>query len=161
MPGCGKSTIGVLTAKILGYDFLDTDLLVQQRGGKRLQEIIDSEGLETFRQIEESVLLSVNAKNTLIATGGSAIYYPRAMRHLSSIGTVAYLRAPLPVICDHLRDFRKRGIAMPGGMTIEALLRERSPLYERYADLTVDVTASEIAENMEKLVAVYQSFRNQ
>ncbi len=152
MPGCGKSTIGVLTAKVLCLSFIDTDLLIQGKTGMRLQEIIDCDGLEAFRRIEEKTLTELSASAALIATGGSAIYYPAAMSHLREIGTVVYLRSPLAAVKAHLADFSGRGIAMPKEMTIDELYRERAPLYEKYADLIIDVSADGIAENMEMVV---------
>ena len=153
MPGCGKSTVGILAAKILRLSFVDTDLLLQQASGMRLQEFIDLHGLDAFAELERRTLRSSSLSRTLIATGGSAIYYPDAMEHLRSIGRVVYLRAPLPLIKAHLRDFSDRGIAMKKGTTIESLYAERAPLYERYAHLTVDVGAREIADNMQALVS--------
>ena len=153
MPGCGKSTLGVLLAKVLRLSFLDTDLLIQMREGRRLQEIIDRDGLDDFRRIEKDVLSGRSVTDTLIATGGSAIYYPDAMTHLRSIGRVVYLRSPLEAVKQHLADFSNRGIAMPRGMTIDELYRERAPLYERYADVAVEVSAEQITENMERVLA--------
>ena len=153
MPGCGKSTIGILAAKVLRLSFLDTDLLLQQTAGRRLQEIIDQCGLSTFRQLERTMLSGLSVKETLIATGGSAIYYEDAMSHLREIGRVVYLRSPLSKIKEHLRDYSERGIVMPSGMTIDDLYAERAPLYERYAHITVDVHHHDIAENMQALVS--------
>ena len=152
MPGCGKSTIGVLTAKVLCLSFIDTDLLIQEKVGKRLQDVIDSEGLDAFYRIEERTLSKLSASAALIATGGSAIYYPSAMKHLREIGNVIYLRSSLETIKEHLADFSKRGIAMPRDMTIDELYFERAPLYEQYADVIVDVSADSIADNMELVV---------
>ena len=153
MPGCGKSTIGILAAKILKLAFVDTDILLQQKDGRRLQEIIDSDGLLRFRELERELLSSLSLTETLIATGGSAIYYPDAMEHLRSIGKVVYLRSPLRRVKEHLRDYSDRGIVMPSGMTIDDLYRERAPLYELYANLIVDVDNSDITENMRALVS--------
>ncbi len=151
MPGCGKSTLGVLLAKVLCLSFLDTDLLIQEQAGMRLQEIIDRNGLDVFRRQEEQILTSLSTKATLVATGGSAIYYPRAMENLRALGAVVYLKAPLSSILDHLADFSERGIAMPSGMSIESLYMERAPLYERYADIVTEVTSESITENMERV----------
>ncbi len=153
MPGCGKSTLGVLAAKLLCLSFLDTDLLIQQRIGKPLQRIINESGLNAFHSIECEVLSSVQTQNTLIATGGSAIYYPSAMEHLASVGTVVYLDSPLPLIKEHLHDFSNRGIAMPGGMTIDELYAERLPLYRKYADVICDVSSPDIHANVMRLLS--------
>lgn len=153
MPGCGKSTIGILAAKVLCLSFLDTDLLLQQSCGRRLQEVIDTEGLGAFREFERSVLRDLSVSHTLVATGGSAVYYPDAMEHLREIGTVVYLRSSLSRVKMNLRDFSSRGIVMPKGMTIDDLYAERSPLYERYAHIVVDVDSSDITENMQALVS--------
>lgn len=152
MPGCGKSTIGVLTAKVLCLSFIDTDLLIQEKTGMRLQEIIDSEGTDAFCRIEKETLIGLSFASTLIATGGSAIYYPEAMAHLGELGTIVYLKASPETIKVHLADFSRRGIAMPREMTIEELYVERAPLYERYADITVDISDGSISENMEAVL---------
>ncbi len=153
MPGCGKSTIGILAAKVLCLSFLDTDVLLQQSIGRRLQDVIDTDGLAAFRRLEAEMLSSLSVQKTLIATGGSAVYYHDAMEHLRSIGRVVYLRSSPSCIRQHLRDYSQRGIVMPRGMTIDDLYRERAPLYERYAHLTIDVDDREITDNMYALVS--------
>ena len=158
MPGCGKSTIGILAAKVLCLSFLDTDILLQQNVGRRLQDVINEDGLEHFRHLESNMLASLSVNETLIATGGSAVYYHDAMEHLRSIGTVVYLRSSLARIKKHLRDYSRRGIVMPQGMTIDDLYRERAPLYERYAHLTVDVDDGEITDNMNELVSQLKAY---
>ena len=138
MPGCGKSTVGVLLAKALGYDFLDTDLVIQRRTGRRLQELIDSEGLEAFLAAEDAALCSVETTHTVIATGGSAVYSPAGMAHLAEHGVVVWLRVDLPTLKARLGDFAARGIAGIGAKTLDDLYAEREPLYARYAQITVN-----------------------
>ncbi len=138
MPGCGKSTVGVLLAKALGYDFLDTDLVIQRRAGKRLQAIIDGEGLDAFLAAEADALCSVEATHTVIATGGSAVYSPEGMAHLARHGVIVWLRVDLPTLKARLGDFAARGIAGMGEKTLDDLFAEREPLYARYAQITVN-----------------------
>lgn len=137
MPGCGKSTVGVVLAKVLGMHFCDTDLVIQQREGKRLQEIIDAEGNNAFLMHERDALLSLSLDNTVIATGGSAIYSDEAMQHLKKSGKVVYLKVSEKEIERRLADFGGRGVAIENGMTVADLYNERIPLYEKYADITV------------------------
>lgn len=157
MPGCGKSTVGVVLAKVMGMEFCDTDIVIQQRVGKRLQEIINEEGNDAFLEHERDALLSLTYDDTVIATGGSAVYSDEAMQHLKSIGTVVYLKVSEPEIERRLADFAARGISIKDGMTIADLYNERMPLYEKYADITVVGEGSDIphvvgiiAEEMEK-----------
>lgn len=138
MPGCGKSTVGVLLAKSLGYDFLDTDLLIQRKAGKRLQEIIDTQGMQAFLAAEEEALCSVEARGTVIATGGSAVYSARGMEHLAEHGLVVWLRVDLPTLEARLGDFAARGIAGANAGDLAAIFAEREPLYARYAQITVN-----------------------
>lgn len=151
MPGAGKSTVGVVLAKRLGYRFLDSDLLIQEREGRLLCEIIEEEGLDGFLRIEEEVNASVQAERTVIATGGSAVYGPRAMEHLKEIGTVIYLRLPFAEIASRVGDTRQRGIAMREGQDLKGLYGERCPLYERYADIIVDTEGISI-EKLAKML---------
>ena len=137
MPACGKSVTGVILAKSLKMNFIDADLLIQERAGKSLQDIINADGIETFKSIEEEVLNAINVKNTVIATGGSAVYYDSAMRHLKENGVVVYIEASLATIKKRLKNIRTRGVAMEKGQTIDSLYEMRVPLYEKYADCTV------------------------
>ena len=134
MPACGKSVTGVILAKSLKMNFIDADLLIQERAGKSLQDIINADGIETFKSIEEEVLNAINVKNTVIATGGSAVYYDSAMRHLKENGVVVYIEASLATIKKRLKNIRTRGVAMEKGQTIDSLYEMRVPLYEKYAD---------------------------
>ena len=138
MPGVGKSTIGVILAKILAYHFLDSDLVIQEREGRRLHQIISEEGTEGFLKIENNVNASLNVERTIIATGGSAIYGKEAMEHLKEIGEVVYLKADYETIEKRLGNLEKRGVALKNGQTLKDLYEERTKLYELYADVTVD-----------------------
>jgi shikimate kinase len=139
MPGAGKSTVGVLVAKHLGLGFVDTDLLIQARAGRRLQEIIAGAGYRELRRLEEEAILALDARGTVIATGGSAVYRERAMRHLGGTGVIVYLRAGLDLLVARIDDYDRRGIANPAGQSFEEINRERTPLYKRYADVIVEV----------------------
>lgn len=138
MPGVGKSTVGVILAKIIGYHFLDSDLVIQEKEGKLLHEIIASQGTEGFLEIENQVNASLEVERTIIATGGSAVYGKEAMEHLKKIGTVVYLKADYPTIKKRLGNLTKRGVALKPNQTLEDLYQERCLLYEKYADVTVD-----------------------
>lgn len=158
MPACGKSVTGVILAKSLKMNFIDADLLIQERAGKSLQDIINADGIETFKSIEEEVLNAINVKNTVIATGGSAVYYDSAMRHLKENGVVVYIEASLATIKKRLKNIRTRGVAMEKGQTIESLYEMRVPLYEKYADCTVrshryraENTVEDIISGLEKI----------
>lgn len=158
MPACGKSVTGVILAKSLKMNFIDADLLIQERAGKSLQDIINADGIETFKSIEEEVLNAINVKNTVIATGGSAVYYDSAMRHLMENGVVVYIEASLATIKKRLKNIRTRGVAMEKGQTIDSLYEMRVPLYEKYADCTVrshryrvENTVEDIISGLEKI----------
>ena len=141
MPGCGKSTIGVLLAKNLAYGFLDSDLVIQEQSGRKLQDMIDEMGPEAFSAFEDAVNATLIPHNTVIATGGSAVYGARAMEHFKEIGTVVYLKASYETIEKRIRNFETRGIVIPEGQTFRDVYNERTALYEKYADITVDVDA--------------------
>ena len=140
MPACGKSTVGVLAAKTLGYRFIDSDLIIQERDGRRLHRIIREEGQAGFLQIEEAVNLTLGNDTvaSVIATGGSAVYSEAAMAHFKEIGTVVYLRLSFETVQRRLGNFTHRGVVMPEGYTLRDLYDERCALYEQYADITVD-----------------------
>ena len=152
MPGSGKSTIGVLLAKIMGYEFIDSDLLIQKRAGKRLFEIIDEYGIEYFLNLESDVNSSIDTERTVIATGGSAIYSDEAMNHLKKIGKIVYIDVPLDEIKKRIGDFSTRGIIMKNGNSLNELYAERSVLYKKYADITVRCVGLTPEECVEKIV---------
>ena len=137
MPGCGKSTVGVVLAKVMGMHFCDTDIVIQQREGRKLQDIINEDGNDAFLRCEEEALASLDIDGAVIATGGSAVYSDKAMRHLKESGKVVYLKVSESEIERRLADFAARGVAIKDGMTVKDLYNERIPLYERYADITV------------------------
>jgi len=138
MPGSGKSTVGVLLAKFLGYDFLDVDLVIQQREGALLQDILDARGVEPFLDAEEQAVLELDCTRHVIAPGGSAVCRERAALHLKSLGPVVYLRVSLDELGRRIQNMSTRGIAMEPGQTLADVMAYRAPLYEKYADLVVD-----------------------
>lgn len=158
MPACGKSVTGVVLAKSLQMNFLDTDLLIQETAGKGLQDIINEDGMESFKQLEEEVLCDVQATHTVIATGGSAVYYPKAMEHLKKLGRIVYIHVSVETILQRLNNITTRGVAMSREQGIAELYEERKPLYEKYAEVTaesgggsMEETVADIVEKMEEL----------
>ncbi len=156
MPGCGKSTVGVLLAKILGYAFIDSDLLIQAKEGKKLYQIINENGEEYFKSAENSVNASICATNTVIATGGSVVYCNEAMEHLKSIGTVVYIKITPEQLLNRINNIATRGVVIKKGETLLDLYRERSPLYEKYADITVEGSDDGILENAESIAKIIE-----
>ena len=152
MPGAGKSTVGVVLAKHEGFGFLDSDLVIQKTG-LLLHEIISREGDEGFRQVENRVNASLRVRHTVIATGGSVIYGREAMQHLRRIGTVVYLKLSCPSIAERLGDLKERGVTLKEGQTLQQLYDERVPLYERYADITIDCEEKSIREIVAEISA--------
>jgi len=149
MPGAGKSTLGVVLAKILGYEFLDSDLLIQREEKRRLYQIIDEEGDDGFKRIENRVNASIETENTVIATGGSVVYCSEAMEHLKSIGKVVYLRLSL-------KSLEKRGVLLKEGQTLKDLYEERVPLYEKYADIVVDEEGKDLEASLQAVLETLQ-----
>lgn len=146
MPGAGKSTVGVLLAKSVLMDFVDTDLIIQKLHGKSLCEIIDEKGTEEFLKIENDAICSCDYTDCVVATGGSAVYGKEAMAKLKEKGITVYLDLPLEKIEKRLSDIHSRGVAMKNGSTVEELYKERTHLYQKYADITVD--CSELTAEM-------------
>ena len=138
MPGCGKSTVGVLLAKTLGLQFVDTDLLIQQKHNMLLRRIIEARGIAAFKRMEAGVILALDCEDTCIATGGRAVYSGQAMQHLRSISTIVFIDLPCDEIERRIADIRGRGVVMDRGKTLPELFRERRPLYLRYADIVID-----------------------
>ena len=138
MPGSGKSTVGVILAKVLGYSFIDSDLLIQKAEKKLLKEIIAREGQEGFLKIENRVNASIETEKSVIATGGSVVYCQEAMEHLKEIGTVIYLQLDYPILRRRLGNLIGRGVVLKEGQTLKDLYEERVPLYEKYADYIID-----------------------
>lgn len=152
MPGVGKSTVGVILAKMIGYQFTDADLLIQKQEGKLLHEIIAENGTDGFIEIEERVNASIEASHTIIATGGSVVYGKKAMEHLSRIGTVVYLNVPYDTLEKRLEDIKGRGVVLKEGQTLRTLYDERTPLYEKYADIEISEDGLNVEQTVEKLL---------
>lgn len=138
MPGAGKSTVGVILAKWSQRQFVDTDLLIQTDQQRSLQEIVDSDGHQELRAIEERVILEMDVHGSVVATGGSVVYSPAAMQHLKRSGVIIYLETSLPELTTRVTNYESRGIARAPGQTLEDLFQERNSLYEQYADWTID-----------------------
>lgn len=156
MPGVGKSTIGVLLAKVASRDFIDTDVYIQANENRRLQQIIDTDGLDAFCAIEERYIGSLSCRGSVIATGGSVVYSERAMAHLKTNGLLIHLNLPLPLIEKRLTDLGSRGVVIHSGQTLAALFAERQPLYQRYADITVDTTGMMHEDVVRAILSVVQ-----
>lgn len=152
MPGVGKSTVGVILAKMIGYQFTDADLLIQKQEGKLLHEIIAEKGTDGFIEIEERVNASIEASHTIIATGGSVVYGKKAMEHLSRIGTVVYLKVPYDTLEKRLEDIKGRGVVLKEGQTLRTLYDERTPLYEKYADIEISEDGLNVEQTVEKML---------
>ncbi len=151
MPGAGKSTVGVILAKVMGYHFIDSDLLIQEQEKCLLREIIERDGLEGLIAIEEQVNCSIEAEHAVIATGGSVIYGEKAMEHLRSIGTVVYIKLSYRTISKRLGNIKQRGVVFREGQTLQALYEERCPLYEKYAHIIIDAEELDMEELMSKI----------
>ncbi len=156
MPGCGKSTVGVILAKTLGIGFVDTDLIIQQREKRLLQNIIDSDGIEAFLDCEAEAVKSLECENCVIATGGSVIFREDAINHLKKSGKVFYLNVPLDEIKNRLDNISTRGVAASKNQTIDDIFCERSPLYEKYADYILDLKDSSAERTVEKITKFYK-----
>lgn len=146
MPGAGKSTVGVVLAKRLGYAFVDSDLVIQEKYGKLLQDLIEEYGTEGFRELENKVNAGIDVQKSVIATGGSAVYGREAMEHFRKIGTVVYLKLPYAEIAERVGDLNARGVSMVPGQTLEDLYKERTPLYEKYAHITINCEGKMLRE---------------
>jgi shikimate kinase len=157
MPGSGKSTVGVVLAKVLGYGFVDSDLVIQEQEGMRLFQIMEEKGIDGFIQVENLVNSRIRADRCVIATGGSVVYGKEAMEHLRSIGRVIYLRLPFGELRERLGNLKCRGVVLKDGQTLEELYRERTPLYEQYADLVVDEEGLGVEETLERIVDQLQA----
>lgn len=156
MPGVGKSTVGVVLAKVLGYQFIDADLLIQKKMNMVLSEIIKREGTDGFMKIENDVNASIETDRTVIATGGSVVYCEEAMEHLKSIGTVIYLKLSLESLSKRLGNLVGRGVVLKKGQTLEHLYDERTPFYEKYADLTIDEENQELEDTLQTILNCYK-----
>ena len=158
MPGAGKSTIGVVLAKALCCDFVDCDLVIQGQEGRPLSRILDSEGVEGFLQVENRVLSGLEfPRQCVVATGGSAVYGTEAMAHLKENGVAVYIRLAYDSVAERLGDLHERGVALRAGQDLKAAYAERCPLYERYADVTVDADGMTIAQTLAAVLNALQS----
>lgn len=152
MPGVGKSTVGVILAKILGYQFVDADLVIQKEEGKLLKDIIAEKGTDGFIQVENRVNSNLQVHESVVATGGSVVYGTEAMEHLSEIGTVVYLKQSLRKLERRLRNIKNRGVVLRPGQTLKDLYRERTVLYEKYADIIVDESNLNVEQTVEAVI---------
>jgi len=155
MPGSGKSTVGVILAKLTSLDFIDTDILIQRAAGKSLQEIIDTDGYLVLRRVEEEALLKLDCRDHVIATGGSAVYSPAAISHLKKDGVIVFLDVDIATLQSRVRNYETRGLAKRPDQTLEELFAERLALYREYADITISgagLTQEEVCEAILKWV---------
>lgn len=152
MPAVGKSTVGVILAKILGYKFVDTDLLIQESENRLLREIISSEGVDGFIEIENRINSHIDVQKSVIATGGSVVYGKEAMEHLSEIGTVIYLKLDYRKLKYRLGNIRNRGVVIRDGQKLSDLFNERTPLYEKYADIIIDENNCNIEKTVSAII---------
>ena len=151
MPTSGKSTIGVILAKILGYRFIDADIVIQEKEGRKLSRIIAEDGVDGFIDIENRINSEINADKTVIATGGSVVYGKEAMEHYKEIGTIVYLKVSFETLKKRLHHAKQRGVVMKDGQTLKSLYEERKALYEQYADITVDEGRDSLEKVIEKV----------
>lgn len=161
MPGAGKSTVGVVLAKRLGYRFLDSDLLIQEKYGKLLHELIEEHGVEGFWKIENDVNAAIDVQNSVIATGGSAVYGEDAMTRLREIGTVIYLKLSYEEIEDRLGDLNARGVTLRPGQTLKELYQERIPLYEKYAHITISCDGMYLRHVVKEIIRLYEKEKDE
>lgn len=160
MPGVGKSTVGVVLAKKLGFRFLDSDIVIQEQEGKLLNELIKENGIEGFWKIEEKINNSIEAHNTIIATGGSAIYGAIAMEHFQRTASIIYLKLSLDSIAKRLGDLNERGVTLKEGQTLPDLYDERIPLYEKYADITINCEYKMIRDIVAEIIMEIEQNKN-
>lgn len=151
MPGSGKSTVGVVLAKKLGLRFVDSDLVIQEESGKLLHQLIEELGEEGFLALENKINARIQTKEAVIATGGSAVYGKEAMSHFKRMGIVVYLMLPYEELKERLGDLHERGVVIKEGTTLRDLYEERSPLYEKYADIVIDCSDKDIRRVMEEI----------
>ena len=152
MPAVGKSTVGVVVAKRLGYKFVDTDILIQEEEGRLLREIIEEKGIHGFLEIEYRVNAGVDVENTVISPGGSVVYCENAMEHYKKIGTVVYLQVSFETINKRLKNAKGRGVVLKEGQTLKDLYDERVRLFEKYAEVTVSEDGLNLEETIEEVL---------
>ena len=151
MPASGKSSVGVVLAKRLGKKFVDTDIVIQEKYGKLLKELIEEHGDDGFREIEDEVNATIDVSNSIISPGGSVVYGERAMKHLKEISVVIYLELSYTAIKSRLGDLRERGITLKDGQTLKDLYLERTPLYKKYADRTINEMKKSLAKTIDEI----------
>ena len=151
MPASGKSSVGVVLAKRLGKKFVDTDIVIQEKYGKLLKELIEEHGDEGFREIEDEVNAGLDLDNSIISPGGSVVYGEKAMQHLKEISVIIYLELSYTAIKSRLGDLRERGITLKEGQSLKDLYLERAPLYEKYADITVNEMKKSLAKTIDEI----------
>lgn len=157
MPASGKSTIGVVVAKRLGYDFIDTDLLIQKQEGKLLKDIIEEVGSDGFLRIENRVNRELQAERSVIAPGGSVIYCREAMEHFQELGTIVYLKVPYETIYSRISDVKNRGVVLKENQTFREMYEERTALFEQYADYIVDEEGLSLNETIDEVLLHLQN----
>ncbi len=157
MPACGKSTVGVVLAKTMGMKFVDTDLLIQEKEGILLQDIINEKGNDYFKKVEEYVLRSVDVENTVISTGGSAVYYPKAIKHFKKKGKIVYIKVSFDTIETRLDNITTRGVTLAPGQTLKDLYNKRVPLYEENADIIVETEGLTVEQTIERIIELVQA----
>lgn len=156
MPGAGKSTVGVVLAKRLGYDFVDSDLVIQKQEGRLLYQLMDELGLNGFLEVENRINASLSPQAAVIATGGSVIYGREAMEHFGQSTRVIYLKLSLEALMQRLGDLKEREVALKEGQSLKELYEERVPLYEQYARITIDCEEKDIREIVEEIAAILE-----
>jgi shikimate kinase len=153
MPASGKSTVGVILAKILGYNFVDADIVIQEKENRKLSEIIEQEGVDGFIDIENRINAGIEVEKTVISTGGSAVYGKEAMDHYKNIGKIVYLKVDMDILTKRLKNAKQRGVVMKDGQSLVSLYNERSVLYEKYADVTIEEGNKTVEEVIADLLA--------
>ncbi len=154
MPASGKSTVGVILAKILGYNFVDADIVIQKEDGRKLSQIIEEEGIDGFIDIENKINNGIECEKSVISTGGSVVYGKEAMEHYKNIGKVVYLKVGMEELTKRLHNVKQRGVVMRKGQNLVSLYNERSVLYEKYADITIDEGKDTLEEVVARLLAM-------
>jgi shikimate kinase len=154
MPASGKSTVGVILAKILGYNFVDADIVIQKEDGRKLSQIIEEEGIDGFIDIENKINTGIECEKSVISTGGSVVYGKEAMEHYKNIGKVVYLKVGMEELTKRLHNVKQRGVVMRKGQNLVSLYNERSVLYEKYADITIDEGKDTLEEVVARLLAM-------
>lgn len=159
MPGVGKSTLGVILAKVLGYCFCDTDLVIQETSGMLLKDIISKKGIDGFIETEDRIISRMDFRRSIVATGGSAVYGKAAMENLKKLGIVIYLKQSFETLSNRLSDIKGRGVVLRPGQSLYDLFEERAPLYEGYADITVELGKGTVEENVEKIIKLLNEYK--